>query len=308
MVLYLPSHLSLVAILLVAWLDWILAGANCSSLCLLGLNGGQLSLLSPSLTNLLGVYNITPFVYEHPGSPETLLDHSGRDGTITFNEIGHSLLALTLKDSYLVYQPTYISNYFKMIIFQMKKKSQLEYQKNPIQTLKSQHANVLSSSSSFPFSTRRTISVDVDDCEQKLIILPQTIFEQKLNVEREFIHNLAETHYREINYHQEIPLFQLSKDDVLQDHLVKTDTGAGTNLSAGEGDDGTHVKCHENAKLNQQQLHGPGGENLFTNFWSNNSPKHPGCPREFYDPLSQEWWIWWSCCGCGRSVPRELMT
>lgn len=238
----------------------------------------------------VGVYNITPFVFEHPGSPETLLDHSGRDGTITFNEIGHSLLALTLKDSYLIYQPTYISNYFKSIIFQMKKNYQLEFQKNPIQTLKSTNSNLLLT----PFSTRRTISVDIDDHEQKLIILPQTIFESKLNFEKECVHKLAETHYREINYSQEIYLFQLNRDDILQKHLVQADAGDGG------ANDGTHVKCHENAKLNQQQL-------PTHSFWSTNYPKHPGCPREFYDPLSQEWWIWWSCCGCGRPVPQELL-
>jgi hypothetical protein len=190
----------------------------------------------------------------------------------------------------------------------MKKKYQLEYQKNPIQTLKSNHSNLLLTT---PFSTRRTISVDVDhDYEQKLIILPQTIFEIKINLERELIHKLAETHYREINYSQEISLFQLNRDDdILHDHLVhqsKNAAGGGAGGGGGDDQDGTHVKCHENAKLNQQQNH---GETSLLNsfFWSTNHPKHPGCPREFYDPLSQEWWIWWSCCGCGRPVPRELV-
>ena len=27
--------------------------------------------------------------------------------------------------------------------------------------------------------------------------------------------------------------------------------------------------------------------------------------RSLFDPLAQEWWIWWPCCGLGRSVERE---
>jgi hypothetical protein len=263
----------------------------------------------------IGVYDITSFIYEHPGSPETLLDYSGRDGTVTFNEIGHSLVALSLKDSYLIYQPLYLTNFFKHLIHEMKKKLQLSYEKNPLQTMKAQNAAVLNSHT---FNSRRTISVDVDDCEQRLVVVPETYFELKLNQEREVLHTqLAESHYREINYSAERKLFILERDDELRERLVfsqqrmrnlRMARGVGTEAEEEEErEQQTHVRCHEIARNNQPPPGGGGGTGLASVLWSVNYPKHPGQPREFYDPLSQEWWIWWSCCGCGRPVPRDLM-
>jgi hypothetical protein len=37
---------------------------------------------------------------------------------------------------------------------------------------------------------------------------------------------------------------------------------------------------------------------------------HVGHPRAFFDPLSREWTIWWSCCGKGNilhDLPREIL-
>jgi hypothetical protein len=61
-------HSPLTGILpLTAWLDWILAGANCSTLCLLGLNGGNptphphpIPLLSISQISLKGFTTLLP--------------------------------------------------------------------------------------------------------------------------------------------------------------------------------------------------------------------------------------------------------
>lgn len=279
---------------------------------------------------MIGIYNITSFVFEHPGTPETLLDHSGRDGTITFNEIGHSLLAMTLKDSYLIFQPSYISNLIQSIIHDIKQKRKLEFQQNPIDTLKSTNPTVLT-----PFQSgnpkRRTISMDIDETEKQLIVLNETFFEKRMNYERDWIRQLAESHYREINPYQEEKVFQLVCDDELQTYIVQlnkqrdlrlgnnhnnTNSMNSLNLSSSPS---SHIPCHENAKLmndpnqnannnnnnnnNSNQSFVDGIKGLFTI----NHPKHPGQPREFYDPLSQQWWIWWSCCGCGRAVPRELM-
>ncbi|GLG97002.1 Cytochrome b5 [Gryllus bimaculatus] len=43
------------------------------------------------------VYDLTPFLWEHPGGEEILLDYAGRDATLAFAGIGHGpamLLAL----------------------------------------------------------------------------------------------------------------------------------------------------------------------------------------------------------------------
>eukprot|EP01041_Mallomonas_annulata_P011503 gene11503-24044_t len=78
------------------WTDWLLAGCNTESLCLLGLQGG--------------VFDVTPMVHLHPGSPETLLDHAGCDCSVLFEDIGHSSLARTMRDACLLGRPA-ISGY-----------------------------------------------------------------------------------------------------------------------------------------------------------------------------------------------------
>lgn len=36
------------------------------------------------------VFDVTPFLKEHPGSEELLLEHAGKDATTVFSEVGHS--------------------------------------------------------------------------------------------------------------------------------------------------------------------------------------------------------------------------
>jgi len=59
------------------WLNYTIAGCNSTEQCLIGLHGH--------------VFNITDFVEDHPGSTETLLLQSGRDATVFFESMGHSL-------------------------------------------------------------------------------------------------------------------------------------------------------------------------------------------------------------------------
>jgi Cytochrome b5-like Heme/Steroid binding domain/F-box domain len=60
-----------------AYLDYILAGQNTTSRCLVSLHSN--------------IYDITDFSNVHPGSPDTLMVHSGRDATAFFEDMGHSL-------------------------------------------------------------------------------------------------------------------------------------------------------------------------------------------------------------------------
>lgn len=53
------------------------AGCNTTDKCLIGLHGH--------------VFNISDFVEDHPGSTETLLLQAGRDATVFFESMGHSL-------------------------------------------------------------------------------------------------------------------------------------------------------------------------------------------------------------------------
>ncbi|KAL3932318.1 MAG: hypothetical protein SGBAC_010906, partial [Bacillariaceae sp.] len=58
------------------YLNWIIAGENTMDRCLVGLHGS--------------IYDISSFLNAHPGSPETLMVHSGQDATRFFEDINHS--------------------------------------------------------------------------------------------------------------------------------------------------------------------------------------------------------------------------
>ena len=48
------------------------------------------------------VYDLTKFVNEHPGGPQVLLDHAGKDGTKTFNDAKHPKEAIKDMEKYCV--------------------------------------------------------------------------------------------------------------------------------------------------------------------------------------------------------------
>ncbi|GFT66767.1 cytochrome b5 [Nephila pilipes] len=49
-----------------------------------------------------GVYDVTKFLDEHPGGPETLLDWAGKEATEAFEDVGHSIDARTLMEDYKI--------------------------------------------------------------------------------------------------------------------------------------------------------------------------------------------------------------
>ncbi|KAL4443713.1 hypothetical protein ABPG75_011450 [Micractinium tetrahymenae] len=48
------------------------------------------------------VYDVTPFLDEHPGGFDTLVSNSGKDATEEFEEIGHSRAAKEMLDKYYI--------------------------------------------------------------------------------------------------------------------------------------------------------------------------------------------------------------
>jgi len=70
------------------WIDWSIAGINTVSHCLIGLYGS--------------VYDITDFIFLHPGSPESMLLHAGKDVTTFFNDVGHSTNARQIADGFRI--------------------------------------------------------------------------------------------------------------------------------------------------------------------------------------------------------------
>jgi hypothetical protein len=64
------------------YLNYVLAGQDSTDRCLVGLHGH--------------IYDMTSFILSHPGSPETVMVHAGRDATAFFNNMRHSMGALRL--------------------------------------------------------------------------------------------------------------------------------------------------------------------------------------------------------------------
>jgi hypothetical protein len=62
--------------------NYVMAGHDSTDRCLVGLHGH--------------IYDMTPFIMSHPGSPETVMVHAGRDATAFFNNMRHSMGALRL--------------------------------------------------------------------------------------------------------------------------------------------------------------------------------------------------------------------
>ncbi|XP_055836433.1 uncharacterized protein LOC129905084 [Episyrphus balteatus] len=48
------------------------------------------------------VYDVTKFLYSHPGGEDVILDHAGRDATLAFHGTGHSKAATHMLRDYLV--------------------------------------------------------------------------------------------------------------------------------------------------------------------------------------------------------------
>jgi Cytochrome b5-like Heme/Steroid binding domain/F-box domain len=65
-----------------SWLDYVIAGQCMVDQCLIGLGGH--------------IYDLTTFLPQHPGSPETVVAHAGRDATCAFESMRHTSAARQL--------------------------------------------------------------------------------------------------------------------------------------------------------------------------------------------------------------------
>mmetsp|Transcript_26108 Transcript_26108/g.34288 ORF Transcript_26108/g.34288 Transcript_26108/m.34288 type:complete len:391 (-) Transcript_26108:378-1550(-) len=74
-----------------SWVNLVTAGQDTDSQCLIGIEGA--------------VYNVTNFIDDHPGSPETLLVNAGKDATDFFNEVGHSKSARQMMKNFVCLSP-----------------------------------------------------------------------------------------------------------------------------------------------------------------------------------------------------------
>ena len=45
------------------------------------------------------VYDVTPFLMDHPGSMEVLIEYAGSDATDAFESVGHSMIARAMCDN-----------------------------------------------------------------------------------------------------------------------------------------------------------------------------------------------------------------
>ncbi|KAG4914140.1 hypothetical protein JHK82_054723 [Glycine max] len=57
---------------------------------------------NPKTLTFEEVYDITPFLDEHPGGDEVLLTSTGKDATIDFEDVGHSDSAIEMMEKYFI--------------------------------------------------------------------------------------------------------------------------------------------------------------------------------------------------------------
>ena len=60
----------------ICWCDYLLAGCNTFEECLVGIGGH--------------IFDMSAFLFSHPGSPETVCVHAGQDATVFFSRIRHT--------------------------------------------------------------------------------------------------------------------------------------------------------------------------------------------------------------------------
>jgi hypothetical protein len=70
---------------------------------------------------------------------------------------------------------------------------------------------------------------------------------------------------------------------------------------------GPSVTCYIDASSAEMtsMLHDEEDEDM--PYWRERSVPHLGQPRPFYDPLAQEWRVWWSCCGVKYAMDQKVI-
>lgn len=218
----------------------------------------------------LGVYDITPFVLEHPGSPETLLDHAGGDASEMFYEIGHSTLARRLKESYLMFKPPYIHNLQTSHLHAektlLKEKARGAYSGGA-------GGEVARSESAASELSDSDSSLSATACNYSIVGRFVSQLDAYMDKEKRAILTLAESSFRTVVVAEEFQVSSVPNEDLFD--------------------------CHDldDEHRNHSVLHGG-------LVMTHSHRLHEGQARTYFDPLLQEWCLWWTCCGKGRHVSR----
>ena len=203
------------------WINWFLAGLCTVQNCYVGLNGK--------------IYYLSPFLNDHPGSPETLLESSGCDCTAHYKDIGHSKYATLLANNYLTFSPSDYSIKFNKDINKIKTPDMI------------------------------FILEDEENIKKLLKYNANNIFAN--NEFNELIHSIEN-------------ISVLNKFDKkvygLNDNFkVCSDLVTIANSTVGK----YNLKC--------------------------NTSMHYGQCKSFYDPIQQQWFCWWSCCGDAHKITKK---
>lgn len=217
----------------------------------------------------VGVYDITRFVPEHPGSPETLLDHAGGDASAIFAEIGHSLLARDLKESFLVVKPRHISQLQdaqRWQSYQRRRLEEAELREDDCRKGRDSTARRSDSESSLSSSLSAPLA-DGGILDKGAV----SRFHARMEVEKKAVVKIATSNLLYVNLKEEFRVSSVPNYD--------------------------HIACHDfDINRSQPVLH--------SGLVFSHAHLHVGQARAFYDPLLQEWCVWWSCCGWAVLVPR----
>lgn len=217
------------------WIDWLLAGLNTPRCCMVVVRNNW--------------YDVTSFLAEHPGSPETLSEGAGGDGTEMFEDISHSSYARQLMQRFCVCSPA--EEYAGLL------------QRNRV--CGGEHW-AFSPGQSGRFSS-------FDSTASSAISL-----------------TLALPHEDTSNTRLYTPEKGRSR---LKDRLCALQTLLQQLVLSEEAD-----KFFDRAAAKVL----PGVRADF--FPACENHQHPGSARAVFDPLANEWFVWWTCCATAYPVIR----
>lgn len=279
------------------WMDWLLAGYCTSERCLVGIDHA--------------IYDTTLFMPEHPGSPETLSEGAGCDATENFYDISHTFHAITMMKRYILWDPQELlpqasrrfpksSPLFTHMKEIQKKLIKLATAQNRLFSLPHlPHLNIPNIELSNMMANFSHIPTSISDHLPNLPNLPNlpqlptSISDRLPNIELSNIPTSISNHLHNLELPNLPNLPNLPQlPTALSDHLPSLPSlPTEINLPKGFIPD-----------RNSKELFGPGSPVVpkLEGFvpCDVNQP-HEGLPKAFFDPLSREWIVWWSCCGNG---------
>lgn len=241
----------------VCWIDWVLAGYNTTERCVVSINGS--------------IYDVTNFMSHHPGSPETLTEGCGRDGTAIFREIGHSAEAESMLKSFCIWN---CSNY----------------------------NTTAGASDRIDRKMREVVPTIRRRCYPTSLVKLASQMNTNKKIISEFA--LMESRKEIVSASSSRKLLEQSTEILNSTmNLVKSvDIGFGSNMTATSTEPPKKPAKATRLVGKHKMVSAMSGYSLCVS-----SAEHFCYPNAIYDVMQHEWQVWWGCCGQAQSLVEQEM-